>query len=164
MEVLPVYKTSFFTSTQREDGARLTILYEDGVVFCDLLVDERFDAGEGTIYGGLLFGVMDSLIWYVILMEERKVAVTRKVDVEFFEPVQCGRQYRAKSKIVGMEERDIRATAWIEDEYGAVCTQVKAIFRESKSISINDIVGQFDFTNTSSTIRNFFKVPEEERF
>jgi len=72
MEVLPVYRHHSLQA-RRGKTAETDILYEDGVVFCDLLVDERFDAGEGTIYGGLLFGVMDVLIWYVILMEQRKV-------------------------------------------------------------------------------------------
>ena len=76
MEILPFYKKSFFASPDIENGLNLTILYDEGIVFCDLMLDKRFAAGDGYVYGGLLFGVMDSLMWYAILMEKKKMEGT----------------------------------------------------------------------------------------
>jgi acyl-coenzyme A thioesterase PaaI-like protein len=156
VEVLPVYKDSFFTSPEREDGLKLTITYREGMVLADLKLDERFDAGDGYVYGGLLFGVMDVLIWYVILMEEGKIAMTRKIDVDFFIPVLCGRPYCAKARVEAVEEKDIRTRAWIEDASETVCTQVKAVFREGRGVSAKEMVSKLDFKNTSPKIKEFF--------
>ncbi len=155
-QVLPIYKSSFFTSPDRGDGLRLKVLYGDATVFCDVMLDGRFDNGAGFAFGGILFGVMDVLIWYIILMEERKVAVTRKVDVDFFEPVRCNVAYVAKARVERIDEKDILARGWIEDDNGAVCTQVRAVFRESKGITIADVIDQLDFSNCGPEMHKFF--------
>ena len=156
MEILPFYKKSFFASPDIEKGLNLTILYDEGIVFCDLMLDKRFAAGDGYVYGGLLFGVMDSLMWYAILMEKKKIAMTRKIDVDFFVPVECDKLYRVKGRVDAVEEKDIGATGWIEDASGTVCTQVKAVFRESKAISPEGMISKLDFKSTSPKIRKFF--------
>jgi uncharacterized protein (TIGR00369 family) len=154
--VLPVYKQSFFVNQQREDGLRLKMLYDDDLVYCNMSIDRRFEGYDGVVHGGMLFGVLDVIIWYAIFMETRKICMTRKTDMDFLKPVSCDTVYRACGKLLRVEERDYWATAWIEDRIGDRCAQVTALFRESKNLDYDQFLSHLEFTGTSPEMREFF--------
>ena len=72
MSILPVYTDSFFTSKGRPDGMGLTILREDGVVYTNMFIDSRFEGYKGVVHGGMVFGVLDVIMWYTILLDTRE--------------------------------------------------------------------------------------------
>lgn len=156
MGVLPVYRQSFFCGPDREDGLRLTMIYEDGMVYADMCVDNRFEGYEDIVHGGMIFGILDVIMWYIIFMETEKICMTRKTEMEFLKPVLCSTHYWAKGKVEHIEDRDIYASAWVEDEQGECYARVTALFREGKDIPVPAFIGRFDFSRSSPEIRKFF--------
>ena len=108
------------------------------------------------VHGGMIFGVLDVILWYIILMETKKMAMTRKVEMEFFKPIMCGTHYRAQGKFIRIEKKDIHASAWVEDENGEVYARVNAIFREGKETNMTAILERLDFGDTSPELKEFF--------
>ena len=153
---LPAYRQSFFMSPDRPDGLQLQMFYQDGIVYCDLFVDNRFEGYAEVLHGGMIFGVLDVIIWYVIFMRSKKIAMTRKVEMEFMKPVMCSTAYRAKGKLTRIEEKNIYASAWIEDASGEVYSRVNATFREGKNFDVAAFIDRFDFSTTTPEIREYF--------
>lgn len=153
---LPAYKKSFFLSPDREDGLQLEIYHEDGIVYSDLSIDNRFEGYAEVLHGGMIFGILDVIIWYAIVMKTRIVAMTRKAEMEFFKPIMCSTSYRAKAQMLTIEERDILATAWVEDTAGDVYARMNAVFREGKGFEMDAFVDRFDFSTTTPAIREYF--------
>ena len=114
MNLLPGYRKSFFMGQQRPDGLQLKMRYRKGLVYTDMTVSDAFQGYEGVVHGGMLFGILDVLMWYAIFIEARKVCMTRKTDMDFLKPVLCGQPYRAHGRLLRIEDRDVWATGWIE--------------------------------------------------
>ncbi len=157
--VLPVYKDSFFCGFNREDGLRLRMMYEPGLVYCDVNLDNRFEGYTDVLHGGMIFGILDVIIWYVIFMETKKISMTRQTEMEFFKPVMCGSPYIAKGRFLRIEDRDIHATAWLENDQGEVCARIDALFREAKDLPIEHFINKFDFSHASPEIKEYFLSP-----
>ncbi|MBP1747851.1 MAG: putative Thioesterase superfamily protein [Deltaproteobacteria bacterium] len=153
---LPAFRRSFFVSPKRKDGLQLQMFYQDGMVYCDLFVDNRFEGYAEVLHGGMIFGVLDVIIWYVIFMRIKKIAMTRKVDMEFLRPVMCNSSYRAKGELTKIEDKNIFATAWVEDASGEVYARVNAIFREGKSSDAAAFIDRLDFSETAPAIKDYF--------
>jgi uncharacterized protein (TIGR00369 family) len=156
MSILPVYMTSFFTCKKRHDGMGLTVLYEDGVVYTNMLVDSRFEGYKGVLHGGMVFGILDVIMWYTILMQTQKICMTRSTEMEFLKPVLCNETYRAEARLLRVEEKDIIVSAWVQDDQGEHYAEVKAIFREAKGLDIAEFVNSFDFSESPPEIKDFF--------
>ncbi|HNT67543.1 MAG TPA: PaaI family thioesterase, partial [Syntrophorhabdaceae bacterium] len=153
---LPVYKDSFFCGLEREDGLQLVMMHDNGVVRCDVNIDSRFEGYTDVLHGGMIFGILDVIIWYAIFMETKKICMTRHTEMDFLKPVMCDTPYIAKGKFLKVEERDFLATAWMEDRHGELCARVDAIFREAKDISAAHFINRFDFSRTSPKIKQHF--------
>jgi len=153
---LPAYGQSFFLSPTRKDGLQLTMMYEDSCVYTDFFVDRRFEGYTNVVHGGMIFGVLDVILWYIILMETKKMAMTRKVEMEFFKPIMCGTHYRAQGKFIKIDKKDIHASAWVEDENGEVYARVNAIFREGKETDMVATLERLDFSATAPELKEFF--------
>ncbi|NLW36836.1 PaaI family thioesterase [Syntrophorhabdus aromaticivorans] len=153
---LPIFKASFFLNQKRRDGLKLRVIYAGDHVYTDFRLSNGFQSETNSLYGGIFFGIMDVLMWYAILMEARKICMTKKITVDFFEPLLCGAPYRAKSKLMNVNGKNFYVTAWTEDANGEVCTKVDALFREGKNISMADILRDFDFSETTPEMEEFF--------
>lgn len=156
MNILPVYKASFFLSQKREDGLKLRVIYAGDYVYTDFQIGEQFQSETDSLYNGILFGIMDVLMWYAILMQAKKICMTKKINIEFLEPILCNVPYRAKSKLLNADEKDIHVTAWIEDSNCQVYTKVAALFREGRGMNVEDIIDNFDFSETTPEMKEFF--------
>lgn len=156
MNTLPVYKASFFLSQKRKDGLRLKVIYAGDHVYTDFQIGEQFKSEIDSPYNGILFGIMDVLMWYAILMQTKKICMTKKIDVEFFEPISCNVSYRAKSKLLNYDERDFHVAAWIEGSTGQVYIKVMALFKEGKGANLEDIINDFDFSETTPEMKELF--------
>lgn len=154
---LPAYGKSFFLSPARKDGLQLTMMYEDHCVYTDLFVDRRFEGYFDVVHGGMIFGVLDVILWYIILMETKKMGMTRKVEMEFLKPIMCGTHYKAQGKFIKIEKKDIHASAWVEDKNGEVYARVNAIFREGKGTDIPAIIRRLDFSDITPELKEFFQ-------
>ena len=154
--VLPVYKDSFFCGLTREDGLKLKMMYKPGLVYCDVNLDNRFEGYTDVLHGGMIFGILDVIIWYAIFMETKKIGMTRKTEMEFLKPVMCGSPYIAKGRFLRIEDRDIFATAWMEDNQGDVYAKVDALFREGKDLSLHHFINKFDFSCADPEIKAYF--------
>ena len=153
---LPVYKNSFFCSPLREDGLKLTMVYENGNVLCDIIIDNRYEGYGDVAHGGMVIGILDTMMWYVILMETKKISMTRHLDMDFFKPVICNKKYRAKSMFLQIMERDIYASASIENESGELCARVTGLFREAKDLSVKTFLDRLDFSYSPPEMREHF--------
>jgi acyl-coenzyme A thioesterase PaaI-like protein len=153
---LPVYRDSFFCGTERPDGLGLTMSYDNHLVLCDVFVDTRFEGYTDVLHGGMVFGIMDVMIWYAIFMETKKICMTRKTETEFLKPVMCDTHYTAKARFLYIDERDVYAEAWIENENGEICAKVNALFREARDLPVSHFINRFDFTITTPEIRDHF--------
>lgn len=151
-----MYKNSFFCKQDREDGLRLNMMYENHTVYCDMIVDNRFEGYHDVVHGGMLFGILDVIIWYVIFMETKMIGMTRKTEMEFFKPVMCNEHYKAIGKFDRVVGRDIYASAWIEDDNGECYARVTALFKEGKDLSIADFLNNFDFRFATPEIKEHF--------
>ena len=156
MEILPTYKGSFFCDLNREDGLKLKMMYEKGLVFCKLSVGTRFEGYTGVLHGGMIFGILDVIIWYVIFMETKKICMTRHIEMDFLKPVMCNSSYVAKGKLLKVKGKDFHASAWVEDEKGECYAKVDAVFREGRDITADDFLERIDFSQTSPETREYF--------
>jgi len=156
MNILPVYKASFFLSQKRKDGLRLKVIYDGDHVYTDFQIGEQFKSEIDSPYNGILFGIMDVLMWYAILMQTKKICMTKKIDVEFFQPISCNVSYRAKSRLLNFDEKDFHVVAWIEDSTGQVYIKVTALFKEGKGVSLASIIKDFDFSETPPEMKDLF--------
>jgi len=156
MSVLPVYKDSFFCGHSRNDGLQLKMMYEQNIVYCHMNISNRFEGYTDVLHGGMIFGILDVIIWYAIFMDTKKVCMTRHTEMDFLKPVMCNTPYTAKGRYLKTEGKDVHATGWIEDENGEIYASVNALFREAKDISLSDFVDKFDFTYTSPEIKSYF--------
>ena len=156
MDILPVYKDSFFCGFDREDGLRLKMMYEKGVVYCNVLVDSKFEGYTDVLHGGMIFGILDVIIWYAIFMETKKICMTRHVEMDFIKPVMCNSPYIAKGQFLKVRDKDFYASARMEDINGECYAKVDAIFREAKDLPVVDFINRFDFSHASPEIRDHF--------
>jgi acyl-coenzyme A thioesterase PaaI-like protein len=156
MGVLPVYRKSFFCSPLRPDGLGLTMIYDNGMVCCDVRVDNRFEGYDDVIHGGMVMGILDTMMWYAIIMETKKVAMTRTIEMDFYKPVLCNVDYSARAQFLKAEDRDIYASAWFEDSSGEVCSRVTGLFREAKDVSMRHVVDRLDFSEADPEIVKHF--------
>jgi acyl-coenzyme A thioesterase PaaI-like protein len=156
MVILPTYSGSFFCDLNREDGLKLTMMYEDGLVWCDLSAATRFEGYSGVLHGGMVFGILDVIIWYIIFMETKKICMTRHIEMDFLKPVMCNAPYVAKGRLVKVRGKDFHASAWVENAKGECCAKVDAIFREGKNITAEDFLERMDFSRTSPETKEFF--------
>jgi acyl-coenzyme A thioesterase PaaI-like protein len=156
MTRLPVYRKSFFTGQDRADGLRLDLHYASGLVYSDMMVGRAFEGYENVAHGGMLFGILDVIMWYTILIATKKICMTRKTEVEFLKPVACGAPYRAQGRFLGTEGRDFWVSSWIEDAQEERCVDVKALFREPREIDRERLLSKLDFTGVSAEIRELF--------
>jgi uncharacterized protein (TIGR00369 family) len=165
MSLLPVYQKSFFMGQQRPDGLQLEMRYRKGLVYSDINVSSAFQGYEGVVHGGIEFGILDVLMWYVIFLETRKICMTRKTDMDFLKPVLCGTPYRARAELLRVEDRDVWARGWIENREKETCAQVTALFREAKNAAsgYKDLVERMDFTGVSPEMKRMILggIPKE---
>ena len=64
--------------------------------------------------------------------------------------------YRAEARLVGVEEKDVIVSAWVQDGQGERYAEVNGIFREAKGLDIAEFVNSFDFSESSPEIKEFF--------
>jgi len=153
VSLLPVYRKSFFSSLERTDGLGLAFRYRRGLVYTDMTIGTAFEGYDDLVHGGMLFGILDVIMWYAIFLATKKICMTRKTDMEFLKPVQCDVAYRAQGKLVRVEDRDVWASAWIEDRQKERYAQASALFRKAKHLDYDRCIGNFDFTGVSPRIR-----------
>jgi|GEM_PF-218566 len=156
MSVLPWNRASFYTSQDRKDGLNIKIVYEAGSVYSNIVIDSRFKDYSGQVDRDLVFGIMDEIIWYEVIMQLKKMSVTKKVAVEFYEPLQCNVPYRVEAKVDKTEGREIYVTAWTQDESGKRFIELKGIFSAIKNAPIQEFLKNFDFRDCSEEIKEFF--------
>jgi len=156
MGILPVYKDSFFCSPNRKDGLGLNMIYEKGTVYTDMRVDNRFEGYEDVVHGGIIFGILDVIMWWVTFMETKKICMTRKTEMDFFKPIMCNTLYKARGEVLRIENKDIYASAWVEDKSGECCAKATGLFREGKDMSMQALIDRFDFSNISPEIKEHF--------
>jgi acyl-coenzyme A thioesterase PaaI-like protein len=156
MSMLPGYRKSLFFSQRREDGLKLRAFYAGDHVYTDFEIDERFQSETISLCNGILFGIVDVLMWYAVMMQAKKICMTRRVNVDFFEPLLCRIPYRAKSRLLDADGKDYYVDAWIEDGGGKICTKVSALFKEGKNINLQEIIGSFDFSEATPEMQEYF--------
>jgi acyl-coenzyme A thioesterase PaaI-like protein len=156
MSLLPVYRQSFFASQDRQDGMRLKMYWRRGTVYTDMSVGTAFEGYDHVVHGGMLFGILDVIMWHAIFMETKKICMTRKTDMDFLKPVLCNTLYRAQAKVLRVEDRDVWATGWIEDAGKERHAEVTALFREAKGLDYAAFIANLDFTGVSHDIREFY--------
>jgi len=162
MTILPVYPNSLFASKKRPDGIGLDILYDEGVVYTNMCVDERFEGYRGVVHGGIVFSILDVLMWYMILLGTRRVCMTRKTEMEFLKPVLCNTMYKAEGKLVKVEDKDVFVSAWVQDSQGERYAEVNGLFRDARGPDIAAVIDSLDFSLTSPEMKAFFHslIPE----
>ncbi len=154
--VLPAYKNSFFCDPNRKDGLKLKMCHKEGMIYCNFNINNRFEGYRNILHGGIIFGILDVIVWYAIFMETKKICMTRKVEMEFLKPVMCNSPCVAKGRVVKIRGRDFHVSAWVENESGDVCSKINAIFRESKDLSVVDFIDRMDFSYTLPDIKTYF--------
>lgn len=155
MSLLPIYRPSFFCNPERLDGVGLSMTWEDGMVQSEILVDNRFQGYSDVIHGGILVGILDSMMWYAILLQTKRVCMTRNLNTDFYKRVLCDTVYRAKSQFLKIEDKDVYATAWVEDGNGNICAKCTGTFREAKDILLSTIIDRFDFSGAAPDIKAY---------
>jgi uncharacterized protein (TIGR00369 family) len=153
MSLLPVYRDSFFTSLRRSDGMHLHMHYRKGAVYTDFSVSTDFEGYEGLVHGGMIFGMLDAMMWYVILLETGKIGMTRTASMDFTRPVSCDVAYRAEASVLGVEGRDIWAEARVDNGDNELCARVKGLFREAQYVDRVRLLKNLDFTGISDEIK-----------
>jgi uncharacterized protein (TIGR00369 family) len=121
-----------------------------------MLVDTRFEGYKNVVHGGIVFGIMDVIMWYTILLKTRKICMTRKTEMEFLKPVLCNTMYRAEGKLIRVEEKDVLVSACVQDDQGERYAEVNGLFREAKGLDVPEFVDSFDFSLTSPEMKAFF--------
>jgi len=156
MSTLPWNRASFYTSQDRIDGMKLKILYENGVVFANIVLDRRFEDYDGHADQNIVFGILDEIIWYSILLKTKSLSMTRRVSVSFNEPLQCDKEYKAIGKVIKIEDTNIFVKAWVQDIFEKHYVELNGVFKYAKNISNEEFLKNFDRTECSREIKDFF--------
>lgn len=156
MAILPVDRQNLFCGHDREDGLQLDFEYEDGLVFSNIVVKNRFEGYEDVVHGGIVMGILDTIMWYAIFMKTKRICMTRHIQMDFMKPVMCNTRYRAKGQYIGARDKDVFVSGWMEDENGETCAKLTGIFREAKDLPVAEFMSLFDFSRTSPEIKEFF--------
>ena len=127
--------------------------YRRGLVYTDITVGQAFEGYEDVVHGGMLFGILDVIMWYAIFMATKKICMTRKTEMEFLKPCHVRSDVQGQGKLLRVEGRDVWAPAWIENTQKERCAQVSALFREPKGLDCERLLGKLDFTGVSPEIR-----------
>ena len=151
---LPAYRRSFFCGAAEEGGVGLQLYYEKGKVLCDVSIDNKFQGYKDVVHGGIVMGMLDTMMWYVLVMETRKVCLTRHIDMDFLKPVLCNTPYRASTEFLRTEDKDVYASGRLEDASGQLCAQATGLFRESKELSLKGVINRMDLRDPSPETRD----------
>lgn len=156
MNGLPWNRASFYTSQDREDGMKLKILYENGVVHSNIVIDHRFEDYDRHVEQRLVFGILDEIIWYAIVMRTKTLSMTKLVNVNFYEPLLCGTKYKAVGEVTKIEDKNVFVKAWVQDILEKHYVEVEGVFRGTKKLSNEDFLKHFNCTECSQEIKDFF--------
>ncbi|MBI4720814.1 MAG: PaaI family thioesterase [Chitinivibrionia bacterium] len=156
--ILPGYKKCFFCGPAT-GGLELELQYADGKVVCDFTPNERFQGYAGMLHGGIVCGLLDEVMWWVLYADTRRLFATWKIEVEFKRPVACGLVHRASARVVESTHRTVHVEGIIEDSSGKLCAKGMGYFREMKSLNLSEFVQYLDFRGVSPEMHSLFHVP-----
>jgi len=135
----------------------MEMFLEGGSIYCDVKLGPQFESETGSILSAMAFGIMDVMMWYSTLVNTGRICLTRKAAVDIFKSLEADKPYRAVSRFLGIDGRDVRVLAYIADESSEVYAETNAVFRESKGITPERIMKGLDFTGTSDEMKQFFE-------
>jgi len=111
--------------------------FEDGHVWYDWTVDERFLNSNGHLFGGYLSALMDDVLGHVgcTVVPDEHVAVTSDLRVTYFRPlIPRDGLARVEAKVVNQSRRQIFAEAQM------MSNQTKLIAKASGILSVVPVV------------------------
>jgi acyl-coenzyme A thioesterase PaaI-like protein len=156
VDLLPTPEESFFYGVGRKDGLQLEMKYEKGLIYAEVCIDNRFEGYTEVVHGGMLFGILDVIMWYAVFMETKRLCSIKKTDMEFQKPVMCNSRYFAKGRLLGMEGEEFEASAWVEDDQGECCAKSTSVLIETPHFPAKEFVDSLDLQRTSQKIRDHF--------
>jgi uncharacterized protein (TIGR00369 family) len=114
-------------------GLRLEFfLAPDGSVVSFPNVAPAFDGHPGYLHGGIIATLLDEAMSKAV-RALGKMAMTRKIEIEYLRPVPSGVVLRLEGRIVGNEERKHWIEARVLNERGTVLAQAQGLFVEIRA-------------------------------
>ena len=146
MVVLPFPGKPSFMPNQRPDWPDAILQYRNGLVYCDLKVDARLKDNAGLAPSGIVLGLVETLMWYSLLLQTGKPCMIRKIHAEILGDIECETSYIVKSEFKGTHGKVFEAEARIEKADGVIISIIRADFKEMKGARLEDVVNSVDYS------------------
>ena len=112
------------------------------VVVADFTLDDRFSGAPAYLHGGVTLAILDEAMAWAAIAIAGRWAVTHTTATTFHEPVRVGRSYRVQSRITGVADAHIDATASVLDtEDNTECAEAAASFVALGEAQAIDAIG-----------------------
>lgn len=94
--------TCFVCAPGNEHGLHLEVFHDDDrqVVMTEFTLGETFSGTPGSVHGGITLAVLDEVQSWAVVALAGKDARALRSRIEFREPVEVGRTYRAEAEVV----------------------------------------------------------------
>ena len=113
-----------------QTGLRLEfLLAEDGSLVSFPVVPGKFDGHPGYLHGGIIATLLDEAMSKAV-RAQGKTSMTRKIEVDYLQPVPSEAPLRIEGRVVRNEARKHWAEARILNEKGTVLAEGKGLFIE----------------------------------
>ena len=109
-------------------GLRLELHAEDGRCWTETMIPARFQGWEGITHGGVVSAILDEVMAWSLIGEER-LGFTARLEVDFRRPVPVDTAIRAEGWIDGRRRRRYDTRAVLRDlETDMVLAEATAIY------------------------------------
>jgi acyl-coenzyme A thioesterase PaaI-like protein len=153
MSLLPGYADCLFCAPDHPHGIRMQMDYRDGMVAADLTVPHLFQGYTDVVHGGIVAGLLDEVMWWVVTVESRRITMTTRIEVEYRDVVRCGMPYTVKGRLTQVRHGTFFGSGEIEDPSGKTIARGNGTFRPARAISLPVLLEKMDLTRVSPQMR-----------
>lgn len=101
---------------------------DDGTVFADFTLDQRFSGAPSYVHGGVVLAVLDEAMAWATIALAGSFAVTKETTTRFRAPVRIGGAYRVRAGVERDDGKELQCTADVTDGDGVLCATASATF------------------------------------
>ena len=154
----------FACSSKNPHGLHMEFFVKDNAVYSRVEVPEHLCSWSNTVHGGILSTILDETMGWAGIYFLKKVALTRKMTVEFKKALFVGEELKAEASVIKtMGKREAAIEGKIYNSKNELCAGSEGIF----TLVSADVARRLNVLNDEQ-VQTFFKplihfVPGEEK-
>jgi uncharacterized protein (TIGR00369 family) len=125
--IVPSHEGCFTCGPDSSNGLRLAIEHAEETAHCELTLGERFQSYNGTVHGGIIASIADSLMLNLVHRRFGGYPLTGRLEMRYKRRIKVGQTIVAEARI----SSTTRKTVWADCEVrsgGQICSTGRAMF------------------------------------